>query len=52
VGAIVDTIIFLWIAGFPIADAILGQLVGKLAITALAVIAVAIIRTNRQRATA
>jgi uncharacterized PurR-regulated membrane protein YhhQ (DUF165 family) len=52
IGAIVDTIIFLWIAGFPIADAILGQLVGKLAITTIAVIAVAIIRTNRQRATA
>ena len=47
-GAIVDTIAFLWIAGFPIADAIAGQLVGKLAITLVAVIAVAIIRANRK----
>lgn len=37
VGALVDTILFLWIAGFPIADAIAGQMVGKVAVTALVV---------------
>ena len=49
VGAIVDTIVFLWIAGFPILDAIAGQMVGKLAITAVAVIAVAIYRAHRKQ---
>lgn len=48
VGSLVDTIAFLAIAGFPIADAILGQMVGKLAITAAAVIAVAITRAARK----
>jgi len=52
VGAIVDTIAFLWIAGFPIADAILGQMVGKLAVTAVAVIALATIRATRKPVTA
>ena len=52
VGAFIDTVVFLWIAGFPILDAIAGQMVGKLAITAVAVIAVAIIRANRKAVTA
>lgn len=34
VGAVVDTFLFLAVAGFPIAGAWQGQLVGKLAITA------------------
>jgi uncharacterized PurR-regulated membrane protein YhhQ (DUF165 family) len=52
VGALIDTIIFLWIAGFPIAQALPGQMVGKLLITAAAVALVVIIRANRQRVTA
>jgi uncharacterized PurR-regulated membrane protein YhhQ (DUF165 family) len=52
VGAIVDTIAFLWIAGFPILDAIAGQMVGKLAVTAIAVIAVGIYRAHRKQVAA
>jgi uncharacterized PurR-regulated membrane protein YhhQ (DUF165 family) len=37
VGSFVDTFIFLTIAGFPIQDAIAGQMVGKLVITGAAV---------------
>lgn len=37
VGATVDTLLFLWVAGFPIADAFAGQMVGKLAVTLLVV---------------
>ncbi len=33
VGAVVDTFLFLWIAGFPIAGAWQGQIIGKLTIT-------------------
>lgn len=40
VGAVADTFLFLWIAGFPIAGAWQGQLIGKLTITALALAAV------------
>lgn len=40
VGAIADTFLFLWLAGFPIADAWQGQLVGKLTITAAVVLLV------------
>lgn len=47
VGAFVDTILFLWIAGFPIADAIAGQMVGKVAVTALVVALVAAVRIRR-----
>lgn len=47
VGAFVDTVLFLWIAGFPIADAIAGQMVGKLGITLVVVLAVAGYRTRR-----
>jgi queuosine precursor transporter len=52
VGALVDTIVFLWIAGFPIMAALPGQMVGKLLITAVAVTAVIIIRTTRKTALA
>lgn len=37
VGAVVDTFLFLWIAGFPIAGAWQGQMVGKVAVTAVVV---------------
>jgi len=52
VGALVDTIVFLWIAGFPILAALPGQMVGKLLVTAVAVIAVATIRATRKTAAA
>jgi uncharacterized PurR-regulated membrane protein YhhQ (DUF165 family) len=48
VGAFVDTIIFLTIAGFPLQNALAGQVVGKLLLTALAVIAVACFRLSRR----
>lgn len=44
VGAVVDTFLFLWIAGFPIAGAWQGQIVGKLTITLAVVLAVAGVR--------
>lgn len=47
VGAFVDTVLFLWIAGFPIADAIAGQMVGKLIVTLVVVLAVAGYRARR-----
>ena len=47
VGAVVDTIVFLWIAGFPIVAALPGQMVGKLAVTALVVALVAAVRACR-----
>ncbi|UVF61161.1 membrane protein [Arthrobacter phage Aoka] len=47
-GAFVDTAVFLWIAGFPIAAAMPGQMVGKLLVTALAVSAVVLVRAKRQ----
>lgn len=37
VGAVVDTLVFLTIAGFPVWSSLPGQLLGKLALTALAV---------------
>lgn len=40
IGAVVDTFLFLWVAGFPIAGAWQGQLVGKLTVTALVVLIV------------
>jgi len=47
VGTLVDTVLFLWIAGFPIQQALAGQIVGKLTVTALAVLLVLAIRTRR-----
>lgn len=48
VGAFVDTIVFLAVAGFPIISALPGQMVGKLVITAAVVVAVAATRTARK----
>lgn len=47
VGSAVDTVLFLWIAGFPIADAFAGQMVGKLTVTLAVVVAVATYRMRR-----
>lgn len=47
VGAFVDTVLFLWIAGFPIQQAIAGQMVGKLAVTLAVVAVVAAVRVRR-----
>lgn len=47
VGSVVDTFLFLWVAGFPIAEAWQGQMVGKLTITAVAVALVVTVRTVR-----
>jgi uncharacterized PurR-regulated membrane protein YhhQ (DUF165 family) len=47
VGSFVDTVIFLSIAGFPIQDAIGGQMVGKLVVTAIAIAAVVAFRLLR-----
>jgi uncharacterized PurR-regulated membrane protein YhhQ (DUF165 family) len=44
VGSFVDTVVFLAIAGFPVAASLPGQMVGKLAITAVAVGLVVIAR--------
>lgn len=48
VGTIVDTFVFLWVAGFPIANAWQGQFVGKLTVTAAAVAVVVAYRENRK----
>lgn len=47
VGAFVDTFLFLWVAGFPIADAWQGQVVGKVMVTLAVVAAVALVRARR-----
>lgn len=52
VGSIVDTIAFLAIAGFPIMDAIAGQMVGKLVITLAVVALVVAYRSTRAKAVA
>ena len=43
-GTLVDTFAFLWIAGFPIQQALAGQITGKLTVTAVAVLGVVIVR--------
>ncbi|QCO97305.1 VUT family protein [Arthrobacter sp. 24S4-2] len=48
VGSFVDTILFLTIAGFPMQDALTGQMVGKLVVTAVAVAAVLVFRAWRK----
>lgn len=48
VGSLIDTVVFLWIAGFPILAALPGQMVGKLLITAAAVALVVIIRARKK----
>jgi queuosine precursor transporter len=52
VGAFVDTVVFLSIAGFPVMAALPGQMVGKLLITAAAVAAVVAFRASRRQVTA
>lgn len=47
VGSVVDTIVFLTIAGFPLKDALAGQIVGKLTVTLAVVVAVALGRRVR-----
>lgn len=47
VGSVVDTIAFLSIAGFPIRQALAGQMVGKLAVTGIAIALVVAYRTRR-----
>lgn len=47
VGSVVDTFLFLSVAGFPIAGAWQGQMVGKLTVTLVVVLAVAAARTRR-----
>lgn len=44
VGSAVDTVLFLTIAGFPLASSFAGQMVGKLAITLAVVLAVGVVR--------
>lgn len=48
VGAAVDTVLFLWVAGFPIQQALAGQMVGKVAVTAAVVALVAAYRLRRK----
>lgn len=52
VGAIVDTVLFLTIAGIPLSQAFFGQVVGKLAVTLAVVAAVAVYRVTRRPVTA
>lgn len=52
VGALVDTVLFLWIAGFPIWSALPGQMVGKVTVTAVVVGTVVAVRSSRKAATA
>jgi queuosine precursor transporter len=48
VGAVVDSLVFLWVAGFPILDALAGQVVGKLLVTAAVVALVVLYRRTRR----
>lgn len=48
VGAFIDTVVFLWIAGFPVLAALPGQMVGKVAVTAAVVAVVAGVRAYRK----
>jgi uncharacterized PurR-regulated membrane protein YhhQ (DUF165 family) len=50
VGAVVDSLVFLYVAGFPILDALAGQVVGKLLVTAAVVVLVVIYRRARPHA--
>lgn len=53
VGSVVDTLLFLYVAGFPIMAALAGQLVGKLTVTGVAVALVVALRAKlRQGVTA
>lgn len=47
-GALVDTLLFLWIAGFPVvANAVAGQMLAKFTVTALVVALVVAVRARR-----
>jgi queuosine precursor transporter len=48
VGAFVDTVVFLSIAGFPVLAALPGQMVGKVLVTALVVAGVVFARSYRK----
>lgn len=48
VGSVVDTVAFLTIAGFPLEQAFAGQIVGKLALTAVVVLLVMALRAWRR----
>lgn len=48
VGAFLDTVLFLWIAGFPIWAALPGQIIVKLLVTFIGVVAVILIRRTRR----
>lgn len=55
VGSVVDTVLFLWIAGFPVWGAIAGQVSGKLSVTAVVlagVLAYRAVRDHRKVVTA
>ena len=52
VGSFVDTIAFLTIAGFSIQEALAGQMIGKLIVTAAAVALVVAFRARRKLRTA
>ena len=47
VGALVDTVLFLWIAGFAVWSAVPGQMVAKVAVTAVVVAIVTAARVRR-----
>lgn len=48
VGSVVDTLLFLWLAGFPVTGLVVaGQLVGKAWVTAAAVGLVLVVRSRR-----
>ena len=51
-GSLVDTLVFLAIAGFPIRQAFAGQMVGKLLVTAAVVAGVLAYRARRKAVTA
>lgn len=48
VGSFLDTVLFLWIAGFPIWGAVPGQMLAKATVTALVVAAVIGVRRSRE----
>lgn len=48
VGSLVDTVVFLAIAGFAILPALPGQMIAKLTVTAVVVVLIAAIRTRRR----
>lgn len=52
VGAVIDTVVFLTIAGFPLRQAFAGQLVGKMLVTGVVVTGVVAYRSSRKPVTA